>query len=115
MEGFLHLIVTAPSGCGKTTMVRALLEAMPELVQSVSNTTRAPRAGGVRAAEQRSHGVRHDLPGQAEAILQPAAAGFTTTVGRQGTPQPVNFGLVIQFQYTGKRKFKVFTHGHRIV
>lgn len=47
MEGFLHLIVTSPSGAGKTTMVRALLEAFPWLVQSVSNTTRAPRPGEV--------------------------------------------------------------------
>lgn len=47
MDGFLHLIVTSPSGAGKTTMVRALLEALPQLVQSVSNTTRAPRAGEV--------------------------------------------------------------------
>ncbi len=58
MEGFLHLIVTAPSGCGKTTMVRALLEAMPELVQSVSNTTRAPRAGEVDGRDY--HFVSHE-------------------------------------------------------
>ena len=47
MNGFLHLIVTSPSGAGKTTMVRALLEAYPQLVQSVSNTTRQPRPGEV--------------------------------------------------------------------
>jgi guanylate kinase len=47
MDGFLHLIVTSPSGAGKTTMVRALLESFPQLVQSVSNTTRAPRPGEV--------------------------------------------------------------------
>lgn len=47
MDGFLHLIVTSPSGAGKTTMVRALLEAFPQLTQSVSNTTRAPRPGEV--------------------------------------------------------------------
>jgi guanylate kinase len=47
MDGFLHLIVTSPSGAGKTTMVRALLESLPQLVQSVSNTTRAPRPGEV--------------------------------------------------------------------
>ncbi len=47
MDGFLHLIVTSPSGAGKTTLVRHLLEAFPWLVQSVSNTTRAPRVGEV--------------------------------------------------------------------
>ena len=39
------LVFTAPSGAGKTTLVRHLLEAMPErLAFSVSATTRPPRA-----------------------------------------------------------------------
>jgi guanylate kinase len=39
------LVVSAPSGCGKTTMVRALLSRDPEILYSVSYTTRAPRPG----------------------------------------------------------------------
>lgn len=39
------LIVSAPSGAGKTTLVRALLERDRRVVYSVSCTTRAPRAG----------------------------------------------------------------------
>jgi guanylate kinase len=39
------LIVSAPSGAGKTTLVRALLERDLQVVYSVSCTTRAPRAG----------------------------------------------------------------------
>ncbi len=39
------LVLTAPSGAGKTTLVRHLLATMPEeLAFSVSATTRAPRA-----------------------------------------------------------------------
>lgn len=38
-------IVSAPSGAGKTTICRAVLEALPDLVYSVSYTTRAPRPG----------------------------------------------------------------------
>lgn len=38
-------IVTAPSGAGKTSLVRALLEADKEVQLSVSYTTRAPRPG----------------------------------------------------------------------
>lgn len=38
------LVVSAPSGAGKTTLCRRLLEALPGLVFSVSHTTRAPRA-----------------------------------------------------------------------
>ncbi|MDR2031864.1 MAG: guanylate kinase [Azoarcus sp.] len=38
-------VVTAPSGAGKTTLVRGLLERSPGLRLSVSHTTRSPRAG----------------------------------------------------------------------
>lgn len=38
-------IVTAPSGAGKTTLVKDLLERDPQVQLSVSYTTRAPRAG----------------------------------------------------------------------
>ena len=36
-------VIAAPSGAGKTTLVRALLERVPEVRFSVSYTTRAPR------------------------------------------------------------------------
>ena len=38
-------IISSPSGGGKTSLVRALLEAEPEVRLSVSYTTRAPRPG----------------------------------------------------------------------
>ncbi len=44
MSGTLF-IVTAPSGAGKTTLVRALLERDTHIRLSVSYTTRAPREG----------------------------------------------------------------------
>jgi len=40
-------VVSAPSGAGKTSLVRALLEQDPDLWLSVSYTTRPPRAGEV--------------------------------------------------------------------
>ncbi len=40
-------IVSAPSGAGKTSLVRALLERTAGLVLSVSHTTRPPRPGEV--------------------------------------------------------------------
>lgn len=41
----LLIILSAPSGCGKTTLVDRLLKRHPEWVRSVSATTREPRPG----------------------------------------------------------------------
>jgi guanylate kinase len=43
-------IISAPSGSGKSTLVSGLLKAMPELLFSISYTTRAPR-GQERSGE----------------------------------------------------------------
>ena len=40
-------IIAAPSGCGKTTLVEALLKDSKELYLSVTHTTRKPRVGEV--------------------------------------------------------------------
>lgn len=47
----LLLIVSAPSGAGKTTLVRALLKADPAIRLSISYTTRAPRPGEVNGKD----------------------------------------------------------------
>ncbi len=44
-------VVSAPSGAGKTTLVRALVTQRPNLVVSVSHTTRRPRANEVEGRE----------------------------------------------------------------
>ncbi len=43
----LMLVISSPSGAGKTSLSRALLDCEPELVLSVSVTTRPPRPGEV--------------------------------------------------------------------
>lgn len=50
MSGILQrrgvgLVLSAPSGAGKTSIARALCAADPQILLSVSATTRAPRAG----------------------------------------------------------------------
>ena len=42
MEGKC-IIISAPSGAGKTTIVRALLQEMPQLAFSISACSREPR------------------------------------------------------------------------
>lgn len=46
-DEFLLLILSSPSGAGKTTLTRRLQDRFPDLEFSVSHTTRAPRAAEV--------------------------------------------------------------------
>ena len=46
-------IISAPSGSGKSTLVARLLESVPNLMFSVSYTTRPPRGAEVEGAEYR--------------------------------------------------------------
>ena len=41
----LLFVISAPSGAGKSTLCRAVLDRFPDLVYSVSSTTRSPRSG----------------------------------------------------------------------
>jgi guanylate kinase len=47
----LLFVLSSPSGAGKTTLSRLLLEAEPALSMSVSVTTRAPRSGEVEGVD----------------------------------------------------------------
>jgi len=67
-EGIL-LIVSAPSGAGKTSLVQALLERDPHLGRSVSATTRAPRPG-------ETDGVHYHFLTPAIFRAEVAAGGF---------------------------------------
>ena len=49
-KGTLY-IISAPSGAGKTSLVKAMLEAMSDVVVSVSHTTRAKRDEEVEGRE----------------------------------------------------------------
>ena len=44
-------VITGPSGVGKGTLIRGLLERVPELGLSVSATTRAPRPGETQGVD----------------------------------------------------------------
>ncbi|MDY6889973.1 MAG: guanylate kinase [Pseudomonadota bacterium] len=50
LAGTLY-IISAPSGAGKTSLIKALLQQDPQLVVSVSHTTRAKRPGEVEGQD----------------------------------------------------------------
>ena len=41
------IVISAPSGCGKTTIIRKVMQKLESLLFSVSHTTRSPREGEV--------------------------------------------------------------------
>ena len=47
----LALIITAPSGAGKTTLIEKLLKEFPNITFSVSYTTREPRPGEIHGKD----------------------------------------------------------------
>jgi guanylate kinase len=47
----LLMVLSSPSGAGKTTLARRLIEADPEIAMSVSVTTRPPRLGEVNGRD----------------------------------------------------------------
>ncbi|HLQ24249.1 MAG TPA: guanylate kinase [Acidiferrobacterales bacterium] len=62
-------ILSAPSGAGKSSLARALVESLPNLAVSISHTTRAPRPG-----EQ--HGVHYYFVDEPEFQALTAAGHF---------------------------------------
>ena len=60
-------VLSAPSGAGKSTLAQAVIAATPELVRSVTYTTRPPRPGEVDGGDY--HFISH------EAFLQRLGAG----------------------------------------
>ncbi len=85
MKTFGNLfIVTAPSGAGKTSLVRALLERDPHIRLSVSYTTRAPRPG-------ENNGVDYNFVDEPEFMRMLEAGEFLESAhvhgARYGTSQ----------------------------
>jgi guanylate kinase len=83
MSGILY-IVSAPSGGGKTSLLKTLLEAEPQVKVWVSHTTRAPRPGEV-------DGIHYHFVSLPEFERIQAADGFLESFevhgNRYGTPR----------------------------
>ncbi len=112
------LVVSAPSGAGKTSLTRALLAAEPNLRLSVSATTRAPRPG-------EAHGTHYHFQTQPEFDALFAADGFLEAAhvfGRSyGSPRaPVQAWLdaghdvVFDIDWQGHRQVRAALPDHVI-
>ena len=80
------LVVCAPSGAGKTTLVKKLLEEFPHFGYSVSCTTRAPREGEVDGKDYRFLGKEEFLSLRDEGYFAEWAAVHGNYYGTPLTP-----------------------------
>jgi guanylate kinase len=111
-DDFLLLILSSPSGAGKTTLTRLLLERCPELRFSVSHTTRPPRASEVDGRDY--HFVDRarflELVGQG-AFLEWAEVhgnlyGTSTAEIDRARATPGCSGMIFDIDYQGARQIK---------
>lgn len=111
-DDFLLLILSSPSGAGKTTLTRMLLERCPELRFSVSHTTRAPRANEV--AGQDYHFVQREeflrLIGE-DAFVEWASVhhhlyGTSGAEIERARATPGCTGMIFDIDYQGARQIR---------
>jgi guanylate kinase len=111
-DDFLLLVLSSPSGAGKTTLTRMLLDRCPELRFSVSHTTRAPRTnetdGGDYHFVDRSRFL--ELVGQG-AFLEWAGVhgnlyGTSTAEIERARTIPGCTGMIFDIDYQGARQIK---------
>jgi guanylate kinase len=109
-DDFLLLILSSPSGAGKTTLTRMLLEECPELRFSVSHTTRAPRANEVDGRDYHFvNRTRFDALVEEKAFLEWAEVhgnryGTSTAEIDRARAVPGCTGMIFDIDYQGARQ-----------
>jgi guanylate kinase len=109
---FLLLVLSSPSGAGKTTLTRKLLEQQTDLRFSVSHTTRAPRSNEVDGRDYHfvDRAAFTDLV-KGSAFLEWAEVHgnlYGTSVAEIDRAQttPGCAGLIFDIDYQGARQIK---------
>ena len=104
-------VVSGPSGVGKSTVVRALLERCPQVWLSVSATTRAPRLGEVDGEHYffLSHEVFASMAESGELLEWAEFAGnlYGTPRGPVQERLDANIPVVLEIELQGARQVRV--------
>ena len=103
-------VISAPSGAGKTSLVRSLLAARPDLVVSVSHTTRKPRVDELEGREYHFvTPVRFDQLVQQNSFLEHAQVfdNFYGT-GAEQVQQKLSAGrdVLLEIDWQGARQVR---------
>ncbi len=104
-------VVSGPSGVGKSTVVRALLERCPQVWLSVSATTRAPRLGEVDGEHYffLSHEVFASMAESGELLEWAEFAGnlYGTPRGPVQERLDANTPVVLEIELQGARQVRM--------
>jgi guanylate kinase len=104
------IVLTGPSGVGKGTLMRSLLQRHPELYYSVSATTRAPRPGEVDGKNYYfiSRSKFEQLLAQGEFLESAEFAGNYYGTPREGVLSQVQSGklVVLEIELEGARQIR---------
>jgi guanylate kinase len=109
MQGRL-IVLTGPSGVGKGTLLRSLLQRHPELYFSVSATTRAPRAGDIEGKDYyfTSRDRFQEMIQNRELLEWAEFAGNCYGTPRQPVESQINQGnsVILEIELEGARQIK---------
>ncbi len=108
-QGQLY-IVSAPSGAGKTSLLKQVTECMPELVVSVSHTTRHPRPGETDGVNYHfvSEAEFEEAREQGEFFEYAQVFGNYYGTSRQSVQQQLNEGkdVILEIDWQGAHKVR---------
>lgn len=103
-------MVSAPSGAGKTSLLKALIERTPRLVFSISYTTRAPRAGEVDGRDYHFIDLERFRAMRAEgAFLESAEVfgnGYGTAAADVAHERAEGRDVVLEIDWQGARQVR---------
>jgi guanylate kinase len=103
-------IISAPSGAGKTSLVKAVLQADPHLTVSISHTTRAPRPGEQQDREYHFVSVEQFLTLINEDAFLEHARVFDNYYGtaQQSVEHELNNGrdVILEIDWQGAQQVK---------
>ncbi|MDJ0615241.1 MAG: guanylate kinase [Calothrix sp. MO_192.B10] len=104
------IVFTGPSGVGKGTLMRSLLQRHPELYYSVSATTRPPRPGEVDGKDYYfiNRSEFDQLVAQSEFLEWAEFAGNCYGTPRQAVINKINLGksVVLEIEVEGARQIR---------